>query len=74
MEKYRKKPAIIEAEQWFRGAEIEGVCWCGIRAHEHIHTLEGVMRVRDGDWIIKGLKGEYYACKPDIFEMTYELV
>lgn len=39
-----------------------------------IRTLEGIMRVSPGDWIIKGIKGEYYPCKPDIFEQTYEAV
>lgn len=37
-----------------------------------IPTLEGLHIARDGDWIIKGVKGEFYPCKPDIFEMTYE--
>jgi hypothetical protein len=37
-----------------------------------IHTLEGTMRADDGDWIIKGVQGEFYPCKPDIFEATYE--
>jgi hypothetical protein len=40
----------------------------------YITTLEGVMRADKGDWIIKGVKGELYPCKPDIFEMTYEQV
>lgn len=39
-----------------------------------IDTLEGMMKVQRGDWIIKGVKGEYYPCKPDIFEATYEEV
>ena len=39
-----------------------------------IETLEGIMKARPGDWIIKGVKGEFYPCKPDIFEMTYEVV
>jgi len=39
-----------------------------------VHTLEGAMRVTPGDWIIKGVKGEFYPCKPDIFEETYEEV
>jgi len=38
----------------------------------HIETLEGVMTATAGDWIIKGVKGEFYPCKPDIFEATYE--
>lgn len=40
----------------------------------YIHTLEGVMTASSGDWIIKGVKGEFYPCKPDIFEATYEAV
>jgi hypothetical protein len=40
----------------------------------HIHTLEGLMNVTSGDWIICGVKGEFYPCKPDIFKMTYEPV
>jgi hypothetical protein len=40
----------------------------------YIETLEGVMCANDGDWIIKGIKGEFYPCKPDIFEATYEKV
>ena len=43
-------------------------------ARWEIHTLEGVMTVEPGDWIIKGVKGELYPCKPDIFEATYEKV
>ena len=39
-----------------------------------IHTLEGYMAVSPGDWVIKGVKGEFYPCKPDIFEATYEAV
>jgi hypothetical protein len=45
------------------------------RAKEpHIHTLEGPIMVSKGDWIITGIKGEKYPCKPDIFEATYEAV
>lgn len=40
----------------------------------HIKTLEGHLDITVGDWIIKGVKGEFYPCKPDIFEMTYEAV
>lgn len=49
---------------------------CGICFHEHgwIDTREGGHRVCPGDWIICGVKGEYYPCKPDVFEATYELV
>ena len=87
MAKYRKKPVIVDAVQWHPGVEYEAVkgttrrilCGCGLEGGEvilgpHIHTLEGSMRVSDGDWIIQGVQGEYYPCKPDIFEKTYELV
>ena len=56
--KYVKKPVIIEAYQTDREVFIE--------------TLEGTMKADVGDWIIKGVKGEYYPCKPDVFNMTYE--
>lgn len=88
--KYRKKPVIIEAEQWFPGVEIEGVeivqreGVIGGKGHGEmrflqdpiavIQTLEGEMKVSPGDWIITGMKGERYPCKPDIFAATYEPV
>ena len=59
-EKYRKKPVVIEAYQTDKEIEIE--------------TLEGTMKANKGDWIIKGVKGELYPCKPDVFKMTYEKV
>ena len=59
-EKFRKIPVVIEAYQTDVEMEIE--------------TLEGVMKANKGDWIIKGVKGELYPCKPDVFEMTYEKV
>lgn len=77
MGKYRKKPIVIEAEQYLLpGKWIDGVCYelCNQLGKPHIHTLEGVMVVRLGDWVITGISGEYYPCKPDIFKETYELV
>lgn len=79
MAKYRKKPVVVEAEVYSRnGLEAERVAkWCdGIQDEEGclIKTLEGLMLANYGDYIIKGIKGEFYPCKPDIFEMTYELV
>ena len=112
--KYRKKPVVIEATQWFklgdhpqddirlldathggqaRTIETEGKVvryfrhpdkayagerqceQCGEIMHKHgwIDTLEGGHIVCPGDWIITGVKGEHYPCKPDIFEMTYEV-
>ena len=72
MTKYRKKPIVVEAEHWF-GQPIEG---CKVISDYAlaIPTLEGEMIAQRGDWIITGVKGEKYPCKPDIFDMTYELV
>ena len=79
MKRYRKKPVVVEAEQWFPGKKIVGVVEkeTGDAITEVIgiiHTLEGDMHAMPGDWIITGVKGELYPCKPDIFEMTYEEV
>ena len=86
MPKFRKKPVVIEAEQFFTGGkDIPGVTLVAVFAHEHptgelnafrpvIETLEGMMSVSEGDWIITGVNGEKYPCKPDIFEKTYEPV
>ncbi len=59
-EKFRKKPVIVEAYQ----TDTELI----------IHTLEGDMKASPGDWIITGVAGEQYPCKPDIFEKTYERI
>lgn len=87
---YRKKPVIIEAFFWTAGADQtedpiwiceaikEGKVWFvnqnTDRVEMRIRTLEGVMIGNQGDWIIKGIKGEIYPCKPDIFLATYEAV
>ena len=79
--KYRKKPVVIEAEQFFPNrrpwpngiyARTEG----DLDVFEYmIDTLEGDRHIASpGDWIITGVKGEKYPCKPDIFEATYEEV
>ncbi len=81
--KFRKKPVVIEAWQntdnprsmplWINDAwRNANVRFVGDGAID-IHTLEGVMRAELGDWIIRGVKGELYPCKPDIFEATYEV-
>jgi hypothetical protein len=71
--KFRVKPTMIEAEQWFPGKIIEGV-W--VEKHfldcAYIHTLEGFVKVIAGDWIITAMDGKKHACKPDVFEKTYE--
>lgn len=75
---YRKKPVVIEAIQFNKNfTEIEKFCegnfdWS--EGKSDIKTLEGTMRASVGDWIIKGVNGEFYPCKPDIFEKTYDQV
>ena len=86
MAKYRKKPVVIEAVRW-KGepilfdvpdwlieAQDEKKIYFTARGNAVIQTLEGDHFVRKGDYIIRGVKGELYPCKPDIFEMTYEKV
>lgn len=99
--KYRKKPVVVEAVQWFPELPSKshettfGDSWrhwdCGVyeetegylydlgarfvkpvKTRVVIKTLEGTHTVLPGDWIITGVKGEKYPCKPDIFELTYE--
>ena len=81
MPKYRKKPVVIEAVQWTGNNIDEIEALGGLRDYHYypggkliIHTLEGDMRAPIGDYIIKGVDGEFYPCKPDIFEKTYEIV
>lgn len=79
MSKYRKKPVEIEAKQYTpNGLEAERIAlWCGgIQTTQglDIYTLEGIMHANYGDWIIQGIKGEFYPCKSYIFDATYELV
>jgi hypothetical protein len=98
MAKFRKKPVVIEAVQWFPpgdgrhlkfpwevgcdvGAARVGTIiqqpWDnikdGLKAYT-IKTLEGWIELSSGDWVITGVKGEKYPCKPEIFAMTYEPV
>ena len=72
--KYRKKPVVIEATQWFKMGDHPAVFMGRLGILPFIETLEGPMTVTPGDYIITGVKGEHYPCKPDIFEMTYEKV
>ena len=86
MAKYRKKPVVIEAVQYdgnFRCLDIfsiHDVAKFILSKNESnepiikIPTLEGVMVASKWDYIIQGVKGEFYPCKPDIFEQTYELI
>lgn len=72
--KFRKKPVVIEATQWFKHGDHPHVSRHPEPNLGFVHTLEGIMLVSPGDWIITGVKGEHYPCKPDIFEATYEKV
>lgn len=81
MAKYRKRPVIIDAILW-SGDNI-GVVTDFMNHHNAIqdennglsvHTLEGTTIASVGDWIIRGVQGEFYPCKPDIFAATYEPV
>lgn len=90
MPKYRKKPVVIEAIQWdgtytgmesiiayFTNLKSSSCSWHPIHntvSNWSILTLEGSHEVSKGDFIIKGIKDEYYPCKSDIFEATYEKV
>ena len=84
MGKVRKKPVVVEAMQITEATTPddiaafincpEGSTYTVIGDLLEIHTLEGTMRADVGDWIIKGVAGEFYPCKPDIFAATYEAV
>lgn len=76
MPKFRKKPIVIEAEQFIGQKDYpSGICYCSNNLPKpHIHTLEGIHEVKRFDWIITGVQGERYPCKPDIFDATYEPV
>lgn len=85
---FRKRPVVIQALRFSRDRPEDVALWCGGRVIGQpkpsdpsdvyvaleIPTLEGVMRAEHGDWIIRGVKGEFYPCKPDIFDATYEPV
>lgn len=87
MAKYKKKPVVIDAKRW-EGDEDAMVSWWMEQAKNnpaepcmweedgylHITTLEGVMKASPGDFIICGVNGEFYPCKPGIFEKTYDAV
>ena len=82
MPKYRKKPVVIEAIQYKREKNITtiqdfvgDILEYDPEENEYfIKTLEGDLYLSKGDFIIKGVNGEFYPCKPDIFEKTYEPV
>lgn len=85
MAKFRKKPVIIDAIQFKSDGpdnhyDVMEFMGCTNDVFDNtttprsviIRTLEGDMRAASGDWIIRGVKGEFYPCKPDIFAATYE--
>ena len=84
IKKYRKKPVVIEAMIWTGDNYDELEKFCGetninvvdtfFHQKLYIMTLEGAMEALVGDYIIKGIQGEFYPCKPDIFNETYEVV
>ena len=96
MPMFRKKPVVIEAQQWDGTAQgatpiidwilshdgtatyhehlMDGDFIAHPDAYLHIRTLEGVITASPSDFVIKGVKGEFYPCKPDIFDATYEAV
>lgn len=75
--RYRKRPVVIDAVQWNGNKdevkEFYPDC-CFDDGLVYIDTLEGTMKASHGDYIIKGVNGEFYPCKPDVFEKTYEAV
>lgn len=88
MPMFQKKPVVVEAHQfdgsssavaefkhWMNGGEMR---LGQVRTRDlrplYINTLEGEMMAQPGDWVIKGIQGEFYPCKPDIFEATYQAV
>jgi len=83
IKRYRKKPVEIDAiqftgwnwaecEDFMAGKSLIHPQWMKEYEYLDINTLEGTMRCNKGDYIIKGIKGEFYPCKPDIFEQTYD--
>jgi len=79
MARYRKEPVVVEAERWLpnRNGELPvppapaNVLW-QISAGWQVRTIERWLDLTPGDWIIQGMAGEHYPCKPDIFTATYE--
>jgi len=79
IKEYRKKPVVIKAVQFTDDNKPECMIFLegnfdNTLSYPNIKTLEGVMRIEPNEYIIKGVKGEFYPCKPDIFKLTYELV
>lgn len=81
MNLFRKKPVVVAAEQYEEGRTLSSQFTAGAQGVFNytekgtllIRTLEGTMEAQPGDWIIRGIADEFYPCKPNIFEETYEL-
>jgi hypothetical protein len=75
---FRKRPVTVEARLVTHETQLDIALWClGVCYYDEgiaISTREGTMRASMGDWVIKGVQGEFYPCKPDIFQQTYEPV
>lgn len=85
---FRKLPVEVQAMRWMGESPdllVEWVrscagpghissMWAGMGNEVSILTLEGRMKVNPGDWVVRGVKGEFYPCKPEIFDLTYEEV
>lgn len=84
MPRFKKLPVEVEAYQLQQNAasQVDAIDWIKANGHQataaqegiNIYTLEGVMLASWGDYIIQGVQGEFYPCKPDIFEATYEKI
>lgn len=84
MQKFVKKPVVIEAIQYdganiteietFVGEKLPTIMTSDLGAQLVLSTLEGDMKVTKGDYVIKGIKGEFYPCKPDIFKQSYNMI
>lgn len=87
--KVRKKPVVVDAIEYTGKNVVDILSWADgwdlsdtvsypyyLEAEDQlmIHTLEGQMKANPGDWIIRGPKGEFYPCKPDIFQITYDIL
>ena len=78
--KFRKKPVVVEAVKYEKYHIGKALDFCNCMFYDpfnkeyYIDTLEGDMLLSDGDYIIRGVEGEFYPCKPDIFHKTYEQV
>lgn len=80
VKKYRKKPMVVDTIQYDGTNQKEIEEWTNYYAFEKqgrgfvVETLEGFIHISKGDWVVRGIKGEYWPVKPDIFALTYEEV